>query len=426
MYTETRDRKTYERTSAERARAQTAFAAEQPGQPALKQSDQHIVPIGYLRVFVTLLVLAHHAVLAYHPFAPGVLSSLLPEPRWWQAFPVADVVRSPVVSTFAGWNDIVLMALMFFLSGLFVATSVGSHGASSFLVRRFKRLGLPFVAVVAIVVPLAYYPAYLRTQAPEGVAGFVRDWLSLGNWPAGPGWFLWMLLSFDLVAVGVFALRPGWAASLGRRTSSLTARPVVCFAGLVAVTAVAYLPLLSVVNSGHWTAFGPFSLQTSRLILYAVYFFGGIVLGAQGLDRGLLAPNGRLARLWPVWVAAALASYILTLQAGKFAFSFGASAVVRMGADIGLVLTCATSCYALLALFLRFVRKSRPVFDSLRSNAYGMYVVHYAIVSWVQLSILPLPLTALGKATLAVAATVLLSWATTAALRRVPALRHVL
>ena len=61
---------------------------------------------------------------------------------------------------------------------------------------------------------------------------------------------------------------------------------------------------------------------------------------------------------------------------------------------------------ALLALFLRFVRKPRTVFDSLRKNAYGMYVVHYAIVSWIQLSILPLPLTALGKATLAVAANV--------------------
>ena len=121
-----------------------------------------------------------------------------------------------------------------------------------------------------------------------------------------------------------------------------------------------------------------------------------------------------------------MVSYILTLQAGKAGFTFRASTVARMGADLGFVITCATSCFALLALFLRFVRKPRPVFDSLRNNAYGMYVVHYAIVSWIQLSILPLPLTALGKATLAVAATVLLSWATTAALLRVPALRHVL
>ncbi|KPJ90000.1 MAG: hypothetical protein AMS18_11845, partial [Gemmatimonas sp. SG8_17] len=166
--------------------------------------------------------------------------------------------------------------------------------------------------------------------------------------------------------------------------------------------------------------------QTSRLFFYAVYFFGGIVLGAQGFDRGLLTPNGRLARWWLLWVAAALVSYIFTNHASVAAFGFGASVAARTAANLGFVITCATSCFALLGLFLRFVRTPRPVFDSLRSNAYGMYIVHYAIVSWLQLTILPVPLSALGKATVVIAATVLLSWATTAALRRVPAFGRVL
>jgi surface polysaccharide O-acyltransferase-like enzyme len=200
----------------------------------------------------------------------------------------------------------------------------------------------------------------------------------------------------------------------------------LCFAGLVAITALVYLPLLSVVSALHWAAFGPFSLQTSRLFFYALYFFGGIVLGAQGLERVLLAPHGRLARRWPVWMAATLVSYVLTLQATMAGFGVGASAAIRTAANLGFVITCATSCFALLALFLRFVRKPRPMFDSLRNNAYGMYIFHYAIVSWLQLSILPVPLSALGKATVVIAATVLLSWATTAALRQVPALRRVL
>ena len=32
--------------------------------------------VGYVRAFLTLLVVAHHAMLAYHPFAPG------PHRRW--------------------------------------------------------------------------------------------------------------------------------------------------------------------------------------------------------------------------------------------------------------------------------------------------------------------------------------------------------
>jgi hypothetical protein len=31
---------------------------------------QYNVPVGYLRAFITVLVVAHHAALAYHPFAP--------------------------------------------------------------------------------------------------------------------------------------------------------------------------------------------------------------------------------------------------------------------------------------------------------------------------------------------------------------------
>jgi hypothetical protein len=38
--------------------------------------------IGYLRAFITVLVVAHHAVLAYHPFAPPAPMSLGTEPRW--------------------------------------------------------------------------------------------------------------------------------------------------------------------------------------------------------------------------------------------------------------------------------------------------------------------------------------------------------
>ena len=36
--------------------------------------------VGYLRAFITLLVLAHHAVLAYHPFAPPPPATLVAQP----------------------------------------------------------------------------------------------------------------------------------------------------------------------------------------------------------------------------------------------------------------------------------------------------------------------------------------------------------
>jgi hypothetical protein len=54
---------------------------------------QRNLAIGYLRAFITLLVLAHHAILAYHPFAPPRGAALNGPARWWQAFPVVDSQR---------------------------------------------------------------------------------------------------------------------------------------------------------------------------------------------------------------------------------------------------------------------------------------------------------------------------------------------
>ena len=92
------------------------------------------VALGYLRAFVTVLVVAHHAVLAYHPFAPAPPASLLIQPRWWQAFPVVDSQRWSGFILLVGFNDTFFMSPMFFLSGLFVWQSVQRKGSGRFVV----------------------------------------------------------------------------------------------------------------------------------------------------------------------------------------------------------------------------------------------------------------------------------------------------
>jgi hypothetical protein len=403
-----------------------SFSAERQ-EPDSKERPPYNVPIGYLRAFVTLLVLAHHAVLAYHPVPMTPPTSLLAEPRWWQAFPVLDAQRSTAVAFFVGWNDAFFMALMFFLSGLFVPASLDRKGVRSFLGGRLRRLGLPFIAVAVIVTPLAYYPTYLGTTSPEGISGYANDWLSLGQWPAGPAWFLWMLLVFGAAAAGLFALRPGWVSSLERPLSTVMARPMRSFGALVALSALVYLPMTFVVDPLlHWTTFGPFSFQTSRFVHYALYFFAGVVVGARGLERDLLATEGPLSRRWLVWVGVGILAYAFDAASTLAVFAEGAGMAEYVAANVGFVLSCAASSFAVLALFLRFARTARRVFDSLRDNAYGMYLVHYAFVSWLQYAVLDLALPALGKAAAVIAATVVLSWATTAALRRVPAVRRVI
>jgi peptidoglycan/LPS O-acetylase OafA/YrhL len=69
---------------------------------------------------------------------------------------------------------------------------------------------------------------------------------------------------------------------------------------------------------------------------------------------------------------------------------------------------------------LRFAGRQRPVFESLADNSYGIYLVHYVFVIWLQYMLLHAPLFAVAKAAIVLTGSLTLSWAITAAICRVP------
>jgi len=60
------------------------------------------------------------------------------------------------------------------------------------------------------------------------------------------------------------------------------------------------------------------------------------------------------------------------------------------------------------------------------ANAYGIYLVHYAFVSWLQLALVKAHMAVVAKASLVFLGAVLLGWATTVGLRRVPRISRVI
>ncbi len=391
-----------------------------------KPAMAYNVSVGYLRAFITLMVVAHHAALAYHPYAPAAPTSLTAFPRWWQAFPVVDVQRWTGFAVLVGFNDTFFMSLMFFLSGVFVWKSLQGKGPGRFVRDRAVRLGVPFLAAAAVIAPLAYYPTYLQTGT-SGIAGFWRQWVALGNWPAGPAWFVWVLLAFDCIAAGLFLLTPKWGEALARLASGAEWRPIIFFGSVLGLSAIAYLPLEMIFNGFRWSAWGPFTFQTSRGLHYLAYFLLGAGVGAYGLDRGLLAAGGKLARRWWLWSLAALVAFAISAGVAISAMTAHlGSRGWEIGADLGFVLACAAISFAFLAVFVRFARTRRKAFDSLTANAYGIYLIHYAFVSWLQYAVLKSQMSAIAKGSFVFLSAVLLSWGATAALRRIPAVARVI
>jgi glucans biosynthesis protein C len=384
--------------------------------------------LGNLRGFVILLVLAFHSVLAYLDFLPKSPFAFDNPPYLWRAFPIVDTQRWFGFDLFCAWQDVFLMSLFFFLSGLFVWPSLERKGVPTFLRDRVLRLAVPFALVVALLMPLANYPTYLQTAVDPGFGAFWRHWLSLPFWPCGPMWFLWLLLVADLAAAGLRQFFPRAGEVMNRLSVAAAARPMRCLAGVVVVSALAYAPLAVAFGPSDWVAFGPFGLQLSRPLHYAVYFFAGVALGAPGIERGLLAADGVLVRRWALWPVVAIGSLLvwMALTASTMEASGSVSLGLRIVAYLSFALACLTSCGAVLALVFRFAARRSRVLGSLSRDAYGMYLVHYVFVVWLQYALLGIALAAVVKGAVVFAGTLLLSWGTIIALRRIPPAAEIL
>jgi GNAT superfamily N-acetyltransferase len=387
------------------------------------------------RTFITLLVLANHAVVAYTAFG-----RFYPNHYLWSSAPVVDNQRWAGFNALTLFNDAFFMSLMFLLSGLFVWPSLRRKGIGHFLRDRALRLGLPYLALIFILMPIAYYASY-RLSGAKPKLDFFDFWLSnfrQGIWFDGPGWFIWFLLFLDLLAIPVWYLAPGSIDALNRLSLRSFRRPALFVSLLCAAAIIAYVPMLFEVGGVRWFNWGPLQVQFSRVVLYGVFFFAGIGIGAAEIDRGLLARTGALAQRWQYWVISAALSFgalslLVNFRRMRLSNLAGAPPVWWQSSyGVAYAVSCALICLAVLALFLRFGQGEKSIFDPLREDAYGIYVLHYIAILWLQYALLDvsfapvMQVSAIIKAVIVFSLTLAVSWAATAGLRKLPGAKRVL
>lgn len=375
--------------------------------------------IDHLRGFTVALVVLHHSVLAYCRFSRFdrrhyLLSSApIVDARRWLGFDILVLL-----------NDSFFMPLLFLLSGLFVWRSLSRKGAPSYLHDRLLRLALPFALGVLIWVPLAYYPSARLAGSTIGFPAFWAHMVLVGPWPSGPFWFVAVLLVFDVAAVRLAGfIRPWLPVTPARAMWS----PALCYGVLLAFSAAAYLPLLLLIGPSRWIGIGPFAIQASRIGLYTLYFAAGVAAGGIALPDGALSSDGTLARHWARWGALTVLSgallvavQMIRLRAGTTLPADGSLALYG-GAFLAF---CAAATFGLLAIFSRFASEG-GAWAGLAASAYGIYLLHYPAVTWLQYALVGTALGAIGKAALVFAAALLSSWIATSLLRRAPGVARV-
>lgn len=394
------------------------------GEPAsaapLRAASRASLALDNLRGIVILIVLGFHSALAYVSWAEPSSAGFDRPPYNWRAFPIVDSDRFFGFDLFCAWQDVYLMSLMFFLSGLFVWPSLQRKTNWPFVRDRLLRLGLPYAFGIATIIPLAVYPAYRVTAADPGVIAYWHALLALPFWPNGPLWFLWQLLVLHLIAALVHRLAPNALQALGRWSATAATRVGPYVAALLAASAIAYVPLALAFTPWRWSNSGIFAVQLCRPLHYAVYFFAGVGIGIAGIDRGLVAVDGLLARRWALWLGGALAALALWIALTALTLNGGASIGIAALADLAYVPACGAGCFFLIAASLRFAARRSPILGGLGANAYGLYLLHYVFVVWLQYALFAVPLPAIIKAPMVFGSTLLLTWIAVSAVRKLP------
>jgi glucan biosynthesis protein C len=167
----------------------------------------------------------------------------------------------------------------------------------------------------------------------------------------------------------------------------------------------------------------PSSLALSNLraiVILIVLGFAGVGIGTAGIERGVVSVDGILARHWARWLAAALVSLFLWMGLTGLTMNGPAPIVVEVAAGLSFVLASAAGCFFLIAVSLHFATGHSRRLDSLSANAYGLYLVHYNFVVWLQYALLGTALFAMVKAAIVFGGTLVLSWIAVLAAQRIP------
>ena len=383
------------------------------GNDRVAMMSERSVAFDRARTFITLLVVIHHSVVNFTYFGNG-------DRMRWLGFDAIVL-----------FNDSFFMAFMFLISGLFVHRQPDAPGSGGLSAK--ARL-----AARDAVVDLDLRPDTDRLLCVVPALSYARhDGLQ----------FLSLLVAYDhgravavrtvVVSVGAARIRCHRGSGLvdgarilqafGRLVFTLRKRPVTAFVAFLIVSVVSYLPMHLTFGDGAWFEPGhyPFPIQTSRILLYPAYFFTGVAIGVVSLRAGILAENGEIAKRWLVWLAMAVlffgAMLLLIYAHHNWIENFASPPLWwRTAYGLAFAMFSAAMAFTVQATSLRLSGSSLRLLDAMQPQAYGIYLLHYVFIIWLQYVVYDPAFPAGIKAAIVFTGTLAGSWTLTVLLRKIP------
>lgn len=389
------------------------------------KTPERVYFLDYAKAFITALVVAQHVAFAYTTYAGYYAENYI-----LSSAPVIDPSRWFGINVFEDFNDKFFMSLMFFIAGIFTFSSVKRKGLSKYLTDRIVRLGLPFTFVAFFLAPLSYYPAFMAVGGTGPYLDFwFQDFLPM-HWLPGPVWFIWVLLTFSILGGFLVDFMPRALERISRKVKALEKKPWEFYFWALGLTGLIYTFFYYLIpGNGPETWFtlaGPLWCQKNRIGLYFLVFCLGLGTGSHGAQLTAFASSSKVVKAWPWWLLAALVAhismvYIENTETPAFSEFFRFWSWVPLFLN---TLICAS--IAVIGVFSTYFNKKNKTLQWLAANAYTVYLIHFPIVIWLQYSLLKVEWHAAAKFGVVTTLALVISWACSSLIRKIPILGKVL
>ena len=371
------------------------------------QSAGRLLFVDNLRIFLTVLVLLHHAMITYANSG-----------GWAYIEGREDFATSLVGRIFCTANQAYFMSLFLLISAYFVPGSYDRKGAGRFLKDRLVRLGIPLAIYCWVFRPLFGYAGFsLSGEINMPFWTWLRtEYFSGEIIGGGPMWFIETLLIFSLVYAGWRLITRSRPVETAKESPFPRDRWIVLFTlgvGLVTFLARLWYPVD--------TTFEPLNLQLGNFPQYIALFIAGLVAYRRNWLLGLPENVGRR---WLI-IAGILILLLLPLMmmgsrlenpdAGKGGMNW----VALLYATYQTFL-CVAMCIGVVYIFRRYFDRQGRLANVLSRNAYTAYLIHEPILVILALGLSGLFLYPLLKFALVAIIAIPLIFALSGLVRKIP------
>jgi surface polysaccharide O-acyltransferase-like enzyme len=354
-----------------------------------KAGEAESLSVGRLHFFDTVRSIAMLSVILYH--AVAAYSTVTPH---WSVHDGTSIVADGIRHLF----DVFMMPVFFFVAGYFALSTIERQGPWDFLKGKCRRIGIPWLVAIFIVVPMVRYAGEMK----GGIVTFVPFWrywlgysISAGHFLFGPAsadtmsqmhfWFLSLLLAFFVILAAARLLPVTRKARAAVRQAASTKSIYVTLVRTASLTTLAYFVLVSVIPEASWMNINLLlQFQPASLVVNGACFVLGVVAARAMWFTHDAFPGTPL--LWGL-VSVAFAGLLLVIGKGVFAAPLTADELPA-GVLLAFALVRTLLCLSVLVLIVAYARKRRSrthaLGTKLAASSYNIYLCHLFFVVFLQ------------------------------------------